>query len=71
MNSKIICKKTKKKTPEEIEKIRRYNREYYNSIRKTSRISNTNLNENKSTQKIVSLPSLKVKIEYGSFIVLF
>jgi hypothetical protein len=68
MNNKIICEKTKKRTPEEIEKIRKYNREYYNSIRKTSTKPKPNFNENK--EKIITLPSLNVKIEYGKFIVL-
>ena len=87
MNLEIIKYKVKSnnkkqsKTAEEIEKIRKYNREYYSLVRKSKKISKNILSKNQSnpknlsncatTQELNIISSPLVSIEIGNFIVEF
>ncbi len=79
MNLEIIKYKVKSnnkrqsKTPEEIEKIRKYNREYYASVRKSKNGDRKCVIKNKIQNDIeeVVLNTQLVKIELGGFIVEF
>ena len=87
MNLEIIKYKVKSnnkkqsKTPEEIEKIRKYNREYYSLVRKSKKISKNigiknqsnpkNLSNCATTQELNIISSPLVSIEIGNFIVEF
>lgn len=90
MNLEIIKYKVKSnnkkqsKTPEEIEKIRKYNREYYALVRKSKKISKNILSKNvvsktnpryssdcPTTKELNIINSPLISIETGSFIVEF
>ena len=90
MNLEIIKYKVKtnnkkqSKTPEEIEKIRKYNREYYALVRKSKKISKAIGNKNvlsksnpryssdwPTTKELNIINSPLISIETGNFIVEF
>lgn len=69
--TKII--KQKIKTPEEIEKIRLYNREYYNKVRKQLNYSDNKQTKprDKTGSTSITVCQTPIKITTGNFIVEF
>lgn len=71
IKNKII--KQKIKTPEEIEKIRLYNREYYNKVRKQLNYADNKQIKprSKTSSSSITVCQTPIKITTGNFIVEF
>lgn len=68
-----ISNKSKKKSFEDKEKLRQYNREYYNKIRKNKsrNINKSNIYKKTNIINHLTIPDFTIKIEYGKFILEF